>query len=99
MLIARSIWNGIARDPKNRKSKAPVPIIPKLAAKLEAHRARLGNLKTAPMFPNAAGKAVDPDSLLRRVIFPALEVLRDLQQASIRARKSHPQVRAKQGTP
>jgi integrase len=42
------------------------------------------------MFPNAAGKAVDPDSLLRRVIFPALEVLRDLQQASIRARKSHP---------
>jgi integrase len=38
LLIARSIWNGITTDPKSRKSKAPIPIIPKLAAKLEAHR-------------------------------------------------------------
>jgi len=41
LLIARSIWNGITTDPKSRKSKAPIPIIPKLATKLEAHRARL----------------------------------------------------------
>jgi integrase len=27
-----------------------------------------------PIFPNGAGTAVDPDSLLRRVILPALEV-------------------------
>jgi len=51
LLIARSIWNGIATDPKSRKSKAPIPIIPKLAAKLEAHRARLGKPKTGPIFP------------------------------------------------
>ena len=50
LLIARSIWNGIATDPKSRKSKAPIPIIPKLAAKLEAHRARLGKPKTGPIF-------------------------------------------------
>ena len=74
LLIARSIWNGITTDPKSRKSKAPIPIIPKLAAKLEAHRAILGKPKVGPIFPNAAGNAIDPDSLLRRAILPALEV-------------------------
>lgn len=74
LLIARSIWNGIATDPKSRNSKAPIPIISKLAAKLEAHRVRLGKPTTGSIFPNAAGNAGDPDSLLRRVILPALEV-------------------------
>ncbi|MBZ5687758.1 MAG: site-specific integrase [Acidobacteriia bacterium] len=74
LLIARSIWNGITTDPKSRKSKAPIPIIPKLAAKLEAHRSSLGKPKTGPVFPNRAGNAVDPDSLLHRLILPALEV-------------------------
>ncbi|MGA2859754.1 MAG: hypothetical protein ABSE40_23030, partial [Candidatus Sulfotelmatobacter sp.] len=74
LLVARSIWNGITTDPKSRKSKAPIPIIPKLATKLEAHRARLGKPQTGPVFPNGAGNAVDPDSLLRRIILPALEV-------------------------
>lgn len=63
LLIARSIWNGITTDPKSRKSKAPIPIIPKLATKLEAHRARLGKPKTGPIFPNGAGNAIDPDSI------------------------------------
>ena len=74
LLIARSIWNGITTDPKSRKSKAPIPIIPKLAAKLEAHRETLGKPKTGPIFPNGSGNAMDPDSLLRRAILPALEV-------------------------
>jgi integrase len=74
LLIARSIWNGITTDPKSRKSKAPIPIIGKLAAKLEGHRARLGDPKKGPIFPNGAGNAVDPDSLLHRTILPALEV-------------------------
>jgi hypothetical protein len=74
LLIARSIWNGITTDPKSRKSKAPIPIIPKLAAKLEAHRARLRKPKTGPIFSKRAGNEIDPDSLLRRVILPALEV-------------------------
>jgi hypothetical protein len=51
LLVARSIWNGITTDRKSRKSKAPIPIIPKLAAKLEAHRARLGKPKTGPILP------------------------------------------------
>jgi hypothetical protein len=63
LLIARSIWNGITTDPKSRTSKAPIPIIPKLATKLEAHGARLGKPKTGPIFPNGAGYAIDPDSI------------------------------------
>ena len=74
LLIAHSIWNGITTDPKSRKSKAPVPIIPKLATKFEAHRTSLGKPKAGPIFPNGAGNPIDPDSLLRRVILPALEV-------------------------
>jgi len=74
LLIARSIWNGITTDPKSKQSKAPIPIIGKLATKLEAHRARLGKPKTGPIFPNGVGNPVDPDSLLRRAILPALEV-------------------------
>jgi integrase len=73
-MIARSIWNGITTDPKSKKSRAPVPIIPKLAAKLAAHRKAQHNPITGPVFPNGAGKAADPDSILRRVILPALDV-------------------------
>ncbi len=76
ILIARSIWNGISTDPKSRKSKAPIPIIGNLATRLAAHRARQGNPYTGPVFPNDAGKAADPDSLLKRVILPALRVCR-----------------------
>lgn len=74
LLIARSIWHGITTDPKSRNSKAPIPIIGKLAAKLTAHRKRLGDPKKGLIFPNGAGNAVDPDSVLNRVILPALDV-------------------------
>jgi integrase len=74
LLIARSIWNGITTDPKSKKSKAPIPIIGQLAAKLAEHRKRQGNPTAGPIFPNGARNAADPDSILRRMILPALEV-------------------------
>ena len=74
LLIARSIWNGIATDPKSHKSKAPIPVIGKLAARLALHRTRQGNPIAGPMFPNETGKPLDPNNLLRRVIAPALNV-------------------------
>jgi integrase len=74
MLIARSIWNGITTDPKSKKSKAPIPIIGKLASKFAEHRKSQGNPTAGPIFPNGAGNAADPDSIVRRVIIPALEV-------------------------
>jgi len=74
LLIARSIWNGITTDPKSRKSKAPIPIIGRLAARFAVHHARQNNPKAGPIFLNGACKAADPDSLLRRQILPALDV-------------------------
>jgi hypothetical protein len=41
LLIARSIRNGVATDPKSPKGKASIPIVGKLTIKLEAHRVRL----------------------------------------------------------
>ncbi len=72
LLIARSIWNGIATDPKSRNSKAPIPIIGKLGARLVLHRSRQGNPIAGPMFPNEVGKPAHPNNLLQRVILPAL---------------------------
>jgi len=56
MLIARSVWQGYVTDPKSAGSKKPIPIIGLLATRLEAHRLRLGNSSTGPIFPNEAGK-------------------------------------------
>ena len=74
LMIARSIWNGITTDPNSKKSKAPIPIIGKLAAKLAEHRKRQGNPTAGPIFPNGSGKAADPENIVHRVILPALEV-------------------------
>jgi integrase len=74
MMITRSIWNGIETEPKSRKSKAPIPIIGRLAAKLTLHRTRQGNPIAGPMFPNEAKKPMDPNNILTRVILPALGV-------------------------
>jgi integrase len=74
LLIDRSIWNGIATEPKSRKSKAPIPVIGWLAARLAAHWERIGKPTTGPLFPNEAKNAMDPNNLLGRVILPALNV-------------------------
>jgi integrase len=90
LLIAQSIWNGITTEPKSKKSKAPVPIIGRLAAKLTAHRERQGNPISGPMFPNEVGKAADPNNLLQRVILPALNVCEACSKAEAEhARATH----------
>jgi hypothetical protein len=74
LLIARSIWGGHTTAPKSKKSRAPVPIIKHLAAKLAEHRERQGNPTAGPIFPNSIGKPADPDNIVDRVILPALDV-------------------------
>jgi integrase len=64
--VSQSIWNGIATEPKTKKSKAPVPFIGILAVKLEAHRAACGNPTSGPMFANTLGKPLDLDGLYQR---------------------------------
>jgi integrase len=78
LLIARSIWNGITTDPKTRKSKAPIPIIPKLATKLEAHRARLGNRKQGRSFPTGLAMRSIPTACCTESFFRRLRSARSV---------------------
>jgi hypothetical protein len=48
ILIDRSIWEGHQTEPKSRGSKRPIPIIPVLAQRLEAHRIRMGGPASGP---------------------------------------------------
>lgn len=70
--ITQSLWHGRMTQPKTRKSKGAIPVIAPLANRLEAHRARLGNPTSGPMFPNEAGNPMDLNNLLNRVILPTL---------------------------
>jgi integrase len=72
--VSRSIWNGHETDPKTVESKNAVPVISKLATILAEHRKGQGNPISGWIFPNGAGKAADPNNVLRRVILPALSV-------------------------
>jgi integrase len=71
--VMRSIWRGRVGEPKNRRSKAAVPLIPQLSALLEVHRAANGNPASGPIFANGAGKAMDLDSLYQRQMKSPLE--------------------------
>lgn len=70
--ISRSITNGKVSAPKTRASKAPIPVVPTLAAILEKHRARLGNPISGPMFPSESGTPLWLNNVLTRQIKPAL---------------------------
>jgi integrase len=46
--VRRSIWRGIVGEPKTKKSKGAIPIIPQLAESLAAYRKSIGNPEQAP---------------------------------------------------
>jgi integrase len=70
--VTRNIWNGHVGAPKTKKSSAPVPVIPRLAHRLELHRLATGNPADGPIFRNALGRPMGLASLVHRVILPAL---------------------------
>jgi integrase len=70
--ITQSVWHSHLSEPKTRRSKGAIPVIGPLAKRLEFHRARMGNPTSGPIFPNAAGKPMDLNNLLNRVILPTL---------------------------
>jgi len=72
IMVNRSVWEGFTNDPKTRKSKAPVPVIPRLQAILAAHKLACGNPKSGPTFANAAGKPANLNNVLNREILPVL---------------------------
>jgi integrase len=70
--VCRSIWSGIANEPKTRKSKASVPVIRQLAERLELHRLRCGNPQTGAMFKNYLKERMNLPNLVHNSILPAL---------------------------
>lgn len=73
IMVLRSVWEGFTNDPKTKRSKAAVPVIPRLRAILEAHRLACGNPKGArPMFANGKGRPANLNNTLNREILPVL---------------------------
>jgi len=70
--VSRSIWEGIATDPKTAKSRGAVPVIGQLQRRLDLHRLRRGNPQTGPMFPTESGTPLSLNNVLTRVIQPVL---------------------------
>jgi integrase len=72
MNVERSIWNGQALETKTATSKGLVPLIPALRVFLEAHRLRVGNPSTGPLFATGNGTPVSLNNLLNDRILPSL---------------------------
>lgn len=64
--VTRSVWRNSVGDPKTATSKAPVPVIPKLAQRLDAHRKRCGDRRTGPIFASSVGHPLDLNACYQR---------------------------------
>jgi integrase len=53
-------------EPKTAKSKAPVPVIPQRALRLDEHRIRSGKPATGPIFKNSIGGPLDLNACYQR---------------------------------
>jgi integrase len=71
--VAKSVWRNDVKAPKTRASKAPVPVISQLTAKLDEYRILCGSPKSGWIFPNIKGEPLGLDGLVTDVIRPALE--------------------------
>ncbi len=72
IFVSQSFWLGHVQPPKTKQSRAPVPVIAQLAARLDRHRMLSGNPKCGLMFPGPRGTPVNLDALAVDVIRPAL---------------------------
>lgn len=72
VMVMRSVWEGFTNEPKTKRSKAPVPVIPRLQTILAAHRLACGNPTSGPMFANGLGKPANLNNTLNREILPVL---------------------------
>ena len=72
--VTQSVWEGHVNEPKTRRSKAPVPVIPALARILNAYREQCGSPTSGPMFKSEskAGTPLNMNNVLNRMILPAL---------------------------
>ena len=71
-MVNRSVWEGFTNEPKTKRSKASVPVIPRLAAILDRRRLARGNPSRGPMFANSKGNPANLNNTLNREILPGL---------------------------
>jgi integrase len=71
--VRRSIWRGIVGEPKTEESKAAVPVVPQLAAKLATFRRFTAYQDRGPIFVNAVGKPMDLNALYYRRMRDAIK--------------------------
>ncbi len=71
--VSKSVWRGDVKKPKTKASKAPVPVIAQLAAKLDEYHELCGAPQSGWIFPNSTGNPRCLDDLAREVIRPPLE--------------------------
>ncbi len=64
--VRRSVWRGTVSEPKTEKSKAPVPVIPQLASRLEHFRQSVADPDRGPVFANSVGNPMDLNALYYR---------------------------------
>ena len=96
IMVMRSVWEGFTNDPKTKRSKAPVPVIPRLRAIFAAHKLACGNPKIGPMFADGKGNPTNLNNVLNREILPVLDrcgLCRESKLSHIGARVSHEYVR------
>jgi integrase len=67
------MWQGIAGEPKSRKSKAAVPVIAPLKKFLDQHRIASGNPVAGIMFKTRNNTPLSMNNLLNDQIRPALD--------------------------
>jgi integrase len=72
--VTQSVWEGHVNEPKTRRSRVPVPVIPALARILNAYREQCGSPTSGPMFKSEskAGTPLNMNNVLNRMILPAL---------------------------
>jgi integrase len=73
LMVSQSVWNRFTTEPKSDASKAAVPVIARLKARLDV----LANGdKMRPMFCSSVGTPIDMANVANRVIKPMLEAHR-----------------------
>jgi integrase len=72
--VSRSVWHNHVTEPKTDRSKAPVPVVPRLATMLEAFRSHSGRSHDGYIFQTRSRSPLDLDNLARREIKPIFAV-------------------------
>src|SRR6202012_4277381 len=70
ILVSQSAWRSHVRKPKTKASRAHVPVISQLPARIDRHFADMGSPTSGLMFPNSVGKPIGMQRIVADVIRP-----------------------------